>query len=409
MFNNLVRLSLALASITAPFVALAGNTGFCAELPWPGIHRGTYHIDRWGQHRFIGSELAVSPELEPLLKPYLGQPISLDITRIGEHPSRDPSKGMILHATSIRKLPTPVDLRIKWKEEPGARGSAITRVTQGGDVKLKLTLTNRSAAPLALKDPVRLGFYRPRPSGAGRTDPMHYWPGAHMRWFHLAPKEQTLDVLEQKPWLSVSKLDPPVHLDPGESRTWTVDVTSLPANEYEVAARYSHYQEAEKEYVRILSNILRLDVLTDEPKSWQDLEVQLESGAAEEREEAACFPIRARFKNSGKRPLWFALRKIGDYWDVNEFVLCYDARGTLWSLPTPTGKRSVEKIRLEPGKELVVPACLPGEARVARVAFYHRVVLEAKVPGDRVLGTGYVFSPHILLKKGKGSGVKSSN
>jgi hypothetical protein len=174
----------------------------------------------------------------------------------------------------------------------------------------------------------------------------------------------------------------------------------LPANEYEVSIEYGHFLEKKKGHRYIFSNVLRLDVLSDKPKSWQGLAVGLEPDVTRRPRDGQSIPMRLRFKNTGDQPLRFGLGRAARRWYASADVLvCYDVQGTFLPLPKPKAKQTVQSLRLEKGKDLTIAVDLPGQTRTARVVFHHRFdVRKSAKPDERVLDADiYVFSRHVLL------------
>ena len=252
-----------------------------------------------------------------------------------------------------------------------------------------------------------LNLFRFHPAATDKSGRIGYFSerGSGARSVELLPKDQTLDVSQIRARRPQPKVQTGEFLKPGVSRTWSVAVTNLPANEYEVNIGYSYYLKKKKGYRDIFSNVLRFDVLADKPKSWQGLDVGLEPDVTRRPPDGRSIPMRLRFRNTGDQPLRFALRTAGRRWDVSSDVLvCYDARGTFLPLPTKLKGNPVQPLRLEKGKDLTIPVDLPGQTRTARVVFHHRFTVRKSVkPDERVLGSNiYVFSRHLLLPAGKG-------
>ena len=115
-----------------------------AEIIPPGVYRGTYHIDRWGQHRF--GYLFVSPKLERKLKPYAGVPLSLHAIKVDQPES--PGGAMITAIGDATRLPVPVGLKIEWKEgseaasrrdHPPHQRREVDRAASGLDQQIRST------------------------------------------------------------------------------------------------------------------------------------------------------------------------------------------------------------------------------------------------------------------------------
>ncbi len=380
-----------------------------AERILPGVQRGTYHIDRWGQHRF--SYLFVSPELEKTLKPYLRTPVILEATEVRQW--MNPGGAIIMRVGKVEKLPMPVKISLSWQEPKKGPTALLRRVPAGGSIKVKVTVTNRSHQKLLLDGRnFYLSFYLHHPSGAGFSDPMDFWAmhesytpfGSDKerrlckRMTNLLPHDQTFNAsvlpIAYSPYPRIENAHT---LKQGESHSWTVTLEKLPANEYELAALYD-YPERQHPYP-IFSNVLRVDALTDKPLRWQGLEVELKPDGERQGSAGQPIPLQVRFKNTTQKPLRFGWVKIGQRVDLSDALLCYDEKGTLLPLPIPAGKRRVETIRLEPGKSLSVQVEAPAHTAVARVVFGHCVVVRDTQPDETPVSTGYILSSHRRLQK----------
>ncbi len=386
-----------------------------AESVAPGTYRGTYRVDRWGQRRF--GFLFVSPKLHGRLKPFAGAPLAIKATRI--YQPLNPSGAMVTKIGGIEKLQSPLAMSIAWQEPKAGPTEALRRVAAGGRVKLRVKATNRSGERQPLgKAEIYLVFHFHHPSGAGTADPMGYWSMHNSLWdvqeiaggrtfsvceetADLVPPDQALDARSLRASSPQRHSPAAPSLAPGESHAWTVTVTNLPANEFELTAVHSHYDRAAEAYVRGVSNVLRLDALAEEPLRWQGLEANLKATRASGK--APGPELEIRLTNRGERPLRFALEEAGGALDWSRALLCYDRPGTFLPVTAPKGEWGSRQVRLEPGEAFEATVDAPKGTALARLAFYHRVVIQDARPGERALGNGYVFSPHVKLTPGAGA------
>jgi hypothetical protein len=152
-----------------------------------------------------------------------------------------------------------------------------------------------------------------------------------------------------------------------------------------------------KRHATVESNRVRLDVLAREPVVWQGLALDLKREAAAPR--SGTVPLLAVLKNTGNRPLRLNLDKQGDtvLWD--DILVCYDKAGTQIFSERRPGARSIERIRIEPGQEVVMKTSAPAGTALARLALYHKYLIKDQEPDEEVLGTGYAFSPHLVIPR----------
>ncbi len=405
-------LLLTAAGVSAP------ATPASAEIIGPGTYRGTYAVDRWSQGRF--GFLFVAEALDETLKDYAGVPLALEATGVNQ--PMNPGGAMITKVGKITKLTSPVAMAIAWQEPAKGPTEALRRIAAGGEIKLRITMTNRSGGDLVLRDQsLYLAFDFHHPSGAGTSDAMGYWSqhNSLLLWegeserilsiceakANLLPADQVLDAAA----LTASSPGPrpeeaPVLAD-GKSHSWTVTVRNVPTNEFEITAVHSTYDREAEAYIHTISNVLRLDVLAAEAVAWQGLEVHLRRAADRGTAEDGWVPLEMVFTNTGQKPLRFAFQTRGGKRDLANALLCYDRRGTALAVPAPKGKWGAEYVRVEPGKDCVVPVDAPRGTAFARLAFHHRVVVQNAKADETPLGNGYVFSPLLDLTENAGAGV----
>jgi hypothetical protein len=369
---------------------------FGEDIP-PGVYRGAYHVDRWGQRQF--GFLFVAPELHEQLQPLAGVPVSLHATKV--YQPINPGGAMITTLRDIQKLPAPVEIKIAFQPAAAGPAESYRQIEEDGRFSLRVMVTNRSGGPLVLGQRpiyIRLAFHRPlHPSQHNSLAPFDR-PGERSLSIsefrgNIRPGDQALDARTLAAYGDKTfPGEPP--LEDGQTRSWTLTIERLPAREYEVSVEYSHYQPNERNFVSVPSNVLRLDVLAAQPQPLDGLRVELMPGPAPARPGAATTAWRVRFTNDGERTVRFGLPMRGGEYDFAEHLLCYDREGERLSPPPLVGPISWETLRLEPGASREVPVEVPRAAALARMIYYHSIAIQDATADEKPLANGCTISRH---------------
>lgn len=387
--------------IPAIFITTICSGTVHAEGVYPGEFRGTYHLDRWNQGRF--GYLFVAPELHERLQKTHGRPCILDVTKIDQ--PMNPGGAMATEIGEIRyqsDIRSPVELCIQFDDE----SKAIKTLTSDQTLQLRVTMTNRTAAAIPLAGGellLNVNFHYP--SGAGTTDPMGYWWSHNGMTRHstgqrvmisgqssnLLPVNQSLDAQALHARLPGPRLKSRKQIPPGKSHTWTTSISNIPPNEFEISVLHIHLDRKQRKRFYAHSNILRFNVVTNQPQSFEGLSVRLKPINNSRRH------LKIVFTNHGNEPLRFALLERGGEWDCARHLLYYDAEGTLLKLAPLEGEKQYSRKTLDPNESLTVKVPMPSRTALARCAFSHRIVLSRKKEGVDVLSTGLVLSPHLVL------------
>lgn len=354
----------------------------------PGQESGTFWVDRWGQGRFGMLVDFVDESLFPKLRPHVGIPIHLFQPWIDLEDPDSPT--CLTKLGSIQPLPQPVSIRLKWMENGE---SPVCRLRDSQDAIFQVEVTNRGAEEVSLSsyDLMLLVTVRHPPANGGgytiyggtgdygsgrlrRRGVLRYFA----RYANLGPQDSEF------PWCPVSNLNDrppggPVQVQPSKTHAWKVTISNsapkqhefdhwLP-NEYEIMVRYRKSgtrDESGGSYT--FSNPLSLDVLTDEPRQDDVMEMSMRLRENAEIKPGQPVPLEIVFRNKLKKELRFPFSKgTPDDLDLSDFLFCYDKDGRV--LPLTKKVSGSMEIVVPVNEPFVFPIDAPEGTVVARAVF----------------------------------------
>src|SRR4029079_10094424 len=130
------------------------------------------------------------------------------------------------------------------------------------------------------------------------------------------------------------------------------------------------WQRDARNSITVMSNPLRLDVLTDKPQPYEGLRCDLLPNSKRNAADKQGNLWQIRFTNEGPQPIRFGMHTRGDTHDFSRGLLCYDSKGEKTRVPPPQGAYGQDIRRIEPGKSLLFPIEVPRGTALARMVFF---------------------------------------
>jgi hypothetical protein len=215
----------------------------------------------------------------------------------------------------------------------------------------------------------------------------------HEATCHLAGGDETLEIARGMRPSEAASAAPT--LEPGGSAAWTVRITGLPSNEYELVAAVEKFLDV-RDRLEVQSNSLLLDVLQSRPGDLDGVTVDLavpDDAANEKRETRA----KVTFTNPGDVTRILYLPSVKDAVNLNDFVMCFDADGRR-ILSAPTEDFTHQRTLIPPNKSHSVEVTLLSKTHRARLAWFAGTYsIKDKMTDGKRVPAGYFLSPHITL------------
>lgn len=386
-----------------------------AEIVGPGTFRAAYHVDRWGQRRF--GFLFVDAALHERLAPFLGKTVAIDVQAL------DDDNGWL--ATKVGAVdPLPQDLRfsVAWKPADGDVSTEALQVADGAMVRVEATIANVTDHVVALNvdwtDALDIEV-------AARTavDPSEFWSGASGQSSGLSEQGPPLNICRKR--LAVGLDDvafdaatkpggPPAGrpirpeatqskrpkttrtLAAGASLRFVATLSHLPTNEYEIALIRTERAEngGQPTTTESRSNTLRLDVIETESKASGGLRIDVDRAPADVKPKVGGVPLRATFVNTTAKTLCFEVPRKRD---LSDWIVAYDAVGTLVHGTLRQDFEKADAVRLAPGASTTFDVEVPRETKLARIVWWCGRSDADEKNGELALPLGWHVSRHVKL------------
>ena len=341
---------------------------------------GTFRIDRWGQGSFSPGADFVDESVFPKLREHAGIPI-----RVNEAiawPEQVPGDTLLTKFDGLERLPQPVSLRLRWMTtENKMIEMPILRTRSPLDLSFEVAVTNTDTVDLNLTSE-DFRFFRvvrhPRNSRATYGVSPFARPRGVLRraaeTADLSPQDTkyTLNWMKPTPWQPLEAIrDIQVPLKAGATFSWKVTFSDWEPNEYELVVRYQKHDNAGiGDRRHIYSNSLYLDVLTDEPRQHDVVEMHVRQRDDTELKPEQPVPLEMVFRNRSEKELTFPFYKgTKDDLDLSDMLFCYGNDGRV--LPLTSQVAGPMEIRIPVNESFTLPVDAPAGTVVARAVFYN--------------------------------------
>jgi hypothetical protein len=367
-------------------VAITGGLSLAMQYA-SGTLEGTFWVDRWGQGRFAPGEEFVDESLFGRLRAHVGIPIRLISPRIGQG-FEESEATCIMKFEKVEKLPQPVSVRLRWLDGgEQLTNSLLRRMRRSQIASFEVQLKNNSNDELvldtnefmffpAVRHPPGLQYNGYHPTfGENNKRPQRGVLRYHEIPSNLSPKDTKFD--ENPPGASFPQpgSENPVRVKSGATYSWNVTLTNWDANEYELKVRYRKYFDNPN--IRggsvTFSNSLYLDVLSDEPRKNNRLELRVQQREKTEFQLGKPVPLEIVFRNrsNAEMRLPFLERSQGDL-DLSDLLFCYGEDGRV--LPLKTKVPGPIEIRIPVEGSFTLPVDAPAGTEVARTVFVNQKI-----------------------------------
>ena len=176
-------------------------------------------------------------------------------------------------------------------------------------------------------------------------------------------------------WMKATFEQPPADLrlplKAGATFSWTVAISDWEPNEYELMVKYrKHDNPSNAGVTYAYSNQLSLDVLTDEPRQNDVVEMHVRQRDKTELVPGQPVPLEILFINKSETELVFPLWKgTKDDLDLSDMLFCYGSDGRI--LPLTTKVAGPMEIRIPINESFTLPVDAPQGTVVSRAVFFN--------------------------------------
>ena len=340
---------------------------------------GTFWIDRWGQGRFPPSVDYVNEALFPKLRDHTGIPILL--TQAIAWPETVPGDLCLTEFEGLDHLPRAVSIQLAWTNpDAGTVDESIIRTRHSQDLSFKVQVTNNEDFDLTLtakdfdflrsvRHPGNFGGYGSNTDARRRGILRNHSTGAP-----LAPQDTkyTLKLMNDLTHPHLDELyDIQVPVKAGATVSWTVTISDWEPNEYELMVVFSKDDEPRiSGGPSVYSNRLSLDVLTNEPRKDDVVEMHVRQRENSELKPGQPVPLEIVFHNRSETEMVFPFSKgTKDDLDLSDMLFCYGSDGHL--LPITSKVAGPIEIRISVNESFTLPVDAPAGTVVARAVFYN--------------------------------------
>ncbi len=367
--------------------------------PWEGI----FWVDRWGQGRLAPHEF-VDEKLFPRLQKYAG-------TRIGLFGARndgelEPGATVLTGFDSIKAFAQqPVGISLRWFNNASNPGdSPVRRMRSGQDVLFEVQVTNMDQDELILDTNELMIWF------TVRHPPAVMFNAFHQSYGGISPHKRPRGVLRYSPggmnlfpqdtrytanpvhaFSPQPRGENPVSVKAGGTFAWKVTISGWLPNEYELFVKYHKYDKDATPFNTVMSNLLSLDVLTDEPRLNDLIELHVRLRDKTELKPGQPVPLEIVFQNRSEAELRIPfLKGTKDDLDLSDMLFCYGNDGRI--LPLTTKVAGPMEIRVPVNGSFTLPVDAPAGTEVARAVF-HNASFTPKWKGEGD-PNGYVHGWH---------------
>ena len=342
---------------------------------------GTFWIDRWRQGRFAPHRNFVDEAIFDRLRDYEGIPIL--VQGAVDQPEYYSGPTCLKDFDRIERLPQSVSIRLRWiTTDKKPLTEPILRTRNLHDVSFEVQLTNMENVELILtsgdfvfsrqvRHPRNQTSYGTRPGVRQRGVLRYSGSGCEMppqdskytlNWMKLTP-EQPLEVIH----------DIRVPVKAGATFSWNVTISDWEPNEYELMVQYLRFDNPahrDGSYQYLYSNALSLDVLSDEPRRDDVVEMHVRQRDKTDLKSGQPVPLEIVFHNCSDKELLFPFWKgTTDDLDLSDMLFCYGSDGRL--LPITSKVAGPMEIRIPVNESFTLPVDAPEGTVVARAVFYN--------------------------------------
>ena len=340
---------------------------------------GTFWIDRWGQGRFPPSVDYVNESLFPRLSKHSGIPVRL--TQAIAWPETVPGYSCLTEFEGLEQLPQPITIQLSWKtHDVGRAVESIVRTRRPHDLSFTVQVTNNTDLDLMLtaKDfDLVLGIRHPGNYGGYGSNKAVRKRGIlrnHSTGTPLAPEDTqyALQLMNDVTHPHLDELyDIQVPVKAGATVSWTVTISDWEPNEYELMVVFSKDDEPRiSGGPSVYSNRLSLDVLTNEPRKDDVVEMHVRQRENSELKPGQPVPLEIVFHNRSETEMVFPFSKgTTDDLDLSDMLFCYGSDGHL--LPITSKVAGPIEIRISVNESFTLPVDAPAGTVVARAVFYN--------------------------------------
>jgi hypothetical protein len=332
---------------------------------------GTFWVDRWGQGRFAPFGNFVGEAVFPKLREHTGIPIR--IKGAVDRPEYYDSPSFLTDFNEVERLPQPVSLSLRWLttdnttiEEP------ILRARNPHEISFEVQVTNKEDIELILTSE-DFAYSRkvrhPRNSVAYGTRPGVRQRGV-LRYDELGMQ------LPPQYTKSQPRSDDSVRIKEGATHSFNVTVSewryaAWEPNEYELMVEYrKHDNPKPGGGTFVYSNPLSLDVLSDDPRQHDVIEMHLRQRDKTVLQAGQPVPLEIVFHNRSQTELRFPFYKGSkDDLDLSDMLFCYGSDGRI--LPLTNKVAGPMEIRIPVNESFTLPVDAPEGTVVARAVFYN--------------------------------------
>ncbi|MEJ7596209.1 MAG: hypothetical protein WKF77_32275 [Planctomycetaceae bacterium] len=244
----------------------------------------------------------------------------------------------------------------------------------------EVEVTNSDNVDLILKSQ-ELRFVRvvrhPRNAGAAYGLSSIVRPRGVLRYAPQTAELSPQDTKYTLDWMNATFKDPPSELQvlvkPGATFSWNVTLSDWAANEYELMVQYLKFDNPSSRdgpYQYVYSNPISLDVLTDEPRQDDVVEIHVRQRDKTELKPEQTVPLEIVFHNRSPQELKFPFYKgTTDDLDLSDMLFCYGNDGRV--LPLITKVAGPMEICIPVNESFTLPVDAPEGTVVARAVFYN--------------------------------------
>jgi hypothetical protein len=353
----------------------------------PGPWDGTIWIDRWNQGRIAPhGDFVDAAWTAKVRKIGLGRPIRLFSPNFdSEH---EPAPTCLIYFESIKPLSQPVEIRLRWLDHATAAiASPVRRLRKDQQEAFEIQITNKGTDELTLdnNDLFLLSTVR-HPPAPGYNGFQRFYSEWRPKIKHeqrgvfrycrnsanLFPQDSELRSNPNYARVPQPRSDHPVSVKAGESFRMKVTISGWEANEYELMVEYRNSRDTDNSSGSYsISNPLALDVLTDEPRKDDVVELRVRQRDKTEIKPGQPVALEIEFKNQSKTELRFPILKgTKDDLDLSDLLFCYGADGRL--LPLKKKVAGPMEIRIPVGESFTLPVDAPEGTVVARAVFMNQ-------------------------------------
>ncbi len=400
------------------FSVVSTNCG-CADEPIPAPQHaqpkkqyqreerleGTFWIDRWGQGRFGTEERFIDESNFPRLMGHQGKRILLKDALSDQ--DQVPGTPSVMEFMTVQRIPFPPerDILLRWLDKHDHPGDApVNRIRSGQEATFEVQVANWESDEMLLhKHELHLWLTSRHPPGTYLNGINHsFGEFLNIRRqrgvlrdasypANLFPRDSVFNSPPQNA-SDAPNSDALVRVKTGETFSWKVTISGWLPSEYEMFVTYHKFDQNEndspKDRMTVLSNHLYLDVLTDEPRLNDLIELHVRQRDKTLLQPGQTVPLEIVFQNRSENDLtiypgnadffrkhvtWEQKLKLmkgaPDDLDLSDMLFCYGSDGRV--LPLTSKVAGPMEIRIPVNGSFTLPVDAPAGTEVARAVFHN--------------------------------------